>query len=595
MAGNDTYEVGVSLLLHSNYEGVIGQLLGRMADVGTEVDRTGVRFERFRNIAIAAFAIDGIRLMISALDGLADRAGSVADAMARIQIGGVGDPKQLASLRARAFEVATMVPGRDVENIISDERALRTILGENSSLLDPLADPKKYLPQVEQAAVVLAQTQGFKGDTNRAMQTLLKALELRGGIIDPDTGRISGEQFKAELTELMKTLVAGNGLIDPKDLLNVMRQAGPMARMNDASTFYDYMLALIHDLGGQRAGTGLTAAGRQIFGGRMSLAFADEMARLGLIPENSYTTTVHKNGEVVRKRDNDSYESAGAGYIELQPASRDILAKGLEGGLFNWTENVLRPAMIAHGYVTATQQNQELYRIASSETFRRILSVYLGQPEQVRRDAEIRHSALSPEEALKVLRENSLSYNEAAAGSAGHNLLAAAGNSVLPIKLWLLKFFADAFTKDRLAFETGHFEIGKGGGSLSDWLADAFYKNYQKDHKALSNTGALGTPKTPETPGTHSKSLMEIFYNDYFAGQYRLSATGALGAPSREAAVPKLSDMHFNLKGEVMLDGKAVGQFVAGSIASGLNRPGTGSSTFDLRASPFAAANGVTH
>jgi hypothetical protein len=593
MAGGDAYEVSCSLLLHSNYEGVLGQLLGRLADVGTAVDRTGTRFTQFRNIAVAAFAVDGIRTMISALDGLADRAGSVADAMARIQIGGVNDPKQLAALRDRAFEVARMVPGRDVENVIADERALRTILGENKSLLDPLADPKKYLPAVEQAAVVLAQTQGFKGDTDRAMQTLLKALELRGGIIDPESGHISGEQFKTELSELMKTLVAGNGLIDPKDLLNVMRQAGPMARMGDASTFYDYMLALIHDLGGQRAGTGLTAAGRQIFGGRMSLAFADEMARLGLIPENSYTTTTLKNGEVRRKRDSDSYESAGAGYVELQPDTRDMLAKGLEGGLFNWVQNTLRPAMESHGYLTPTQQNQELYRIASSETFRRILSVYLGQPEQVLRDADIRHSALTPDQAISVLRENSLSYNESAASSAGHNLLAIAGGQtgLLGIKMKLLQFFTDAFNKDIDALQNGHFELQGSPSSLSVMLGRMLLKNYEQDHISLKSTGSLGKPGAPN-PNT--KSLLDLLYENYMRDHHALEGAGSLN-DSRPSAVPKLSDMQFNLKGDVIIDGKVMGQFIAGSIAAGMNRPGIASSTFDLRATPFAASNGVTY
>jgi hypothetical protein len=142
------------------------------------------------------------------------------------------------------------------------------------------------------------------GNPTDAIQTLVKTAELRGDGINPITGNIDPDRLASAVHQEVATIVAGCGLIKPGDLLQLVQQARPAARMYaDAATFWQNMTTPLMDMGGRRSGTADTAFARQLFGGKMSLASADQMSNDGLLNKGMYrragTGVVIDDGAVV--------------------------------------------------------------------------------------------------------------------------------------------------------------------------------------------------------------------------------------------------------------------------------------------------------
>lgn len=346
-------------------------------------------------------AVQVVDMVVSGIGHLIDKAKGLNDAVAVLQMRGA-TPQQTDQLRALAFDIAGKIPGRGLDQIMTDAANLRAVLGVKEGSADPLADVKTMLPTMERIAAALHATTGV--DNENAMHMLLRAVELRGGLIDEKTHRISESKFGTELETIYKVLTSGGGMITPNDMLNLMQQAGPMARMMDAKQFYSMMMTAVLDMKGNRAGTALTAVGRQLFGGRMSLAFAKEMEAIGLVDKNAF-------------------HSAGAGYVTMDPKASADLTKTLQGGLFNWVNTVLRGKLEEHGYDTVEKQNKELYRLFSTETARRLIALFLQNTDQVLRDQKLIQSTPGSKEALEIATRKDIGYNLDAMETSFGNML----------------------------------------------------------------------------------------------------------------------------------------------------------------------------
>jgi hypothetical protein len=347
-------------------------------------------------VQVVDMVVNGIGRLINSAKGLND-AVTILE-----QRGFSGD--QVGELETQAYQIALATPGRNVAAILRDAGALRGVLGQQEGAQDPIGDVRATLPQVERTAAAISSIMP-SASTDQAMHILMKAIELRGGLIDEKTHKIDPAKFSRELESIYKVIVAGGGMISPNDMLNVMQQAGPMARMMEADEFYKMMMAAIMDMKGNRAGTALSAAGRQMFGGVMSKKTAHEMEALGLLPP-------------------DSAVSEGMG-VKLTPEARAMLDKEMSGGLLAFVSNYLRPALESHGYTTVAQQNAELYRVGSTETFRRLLALYLQNQDQVERDAHLLTQVPSVEKALQIARDKSIGFNMDAATTSISNFFQA--------------------------------------------------------------------------------------------------------------------------------------------------------------------------
>jgi len=247
------------------------------------------------------------------------------------------------------------------------------VLRELSGVTATSDDARAILQDTLKAGVVVSNLIG--GNPEDYIQTLVKTAELRGDGVDPKTGKIDPDRLIAGVKSEVATLVAAGGLIKPGDLMMMVQQAGPMARMDsDPNKFWQSMITAMMDMTGRRAGTADTALGRQLLGEKMGLSTAMQMEADGLFKAGS----VHKAGTGVKIDD--------GGLV-----GEDIL-KG-PGGMQAWMEGVLIPQFKAHGITDQAAQMQELYKVFGTETARRMAALFITSQAQIAKDAGLQDAA----------------------------------------------------------------------------------------------------------------------------------------------------------------------------------------------------------
>lgn len=324
----------------------------------------------FRGGIVYEMTVGIVRDLLGVLNAPFEHYEKLNTEQTQMRTAGVGGA-DIASLEELIWKIAKVVPTARVEKIAANSMALRGSLGEETGA-DKFAAIKTILPSVEKAAAVLRGATGE--DSPEALARLYKTVELRGDVTDPKTHEISPERFAKGLDAALDILSLGKGIIKTNDLFNAAKQGGPALRsIEDPYAGWASVMTPMFELGGARTGTGLTAAFRALLGGSMARHFADEMKDLGFIKPGSLykqlMPAAGRNGAVVYDKD----------FL----VDEDVLMKG---GLQAWLADVAQKNLAAKGITDAPSINKELYRVANTETFRRIASIYLTQGAQVQRD-----------------------------------------------------------------------------------------------------------------------------------------------------------------------------------------------------------------
>lgn len=358
------------------------------------------------------------------------------------------DSTAVSSTTAAAQAATLQIIGTTIaENIAG----MREMVGVTNTLAEA---QKLYVPTMRGAKVLEALT-GAAAEKN--IQVLAKAVEQLGGGTDPKTGEVDPERFERYMREAVKTIIASGGLIDANALLGFAKQAGPMARMttDPAALFQSYMTAIM-DMGGYRAGTALTAAGRQLLGGKMGLSTAQEMSRMGLLEDGKW-------------------RKAGTG-VQVDPGGLvgEDLLKGDNASVAKWFESVFKPALAAHGMKTSSEMNQELYKVLGTETMRRIAGLFLSNEGQINRDANLQKGAADVNSAYDNLKGGDYEANVKNVKDAWENLMQAFGSPMVAPAIQAMQSVADALNSlagGALAHPDAMRRIGEGLAALAAGLA----------------------------------------------------------------------------------------------------------------------------
>jgi len=524
----------------------------------------------------------GVKLMI--LRGIWDEAVNIVTApfkesvkadteMMRLRLLGVDEADRM-EVQNLAHQVADELP-RTYDETLSDFRHLRAAFGEDGS-----ANPNKAalyaLPKMERAAVVLANT--THEPVNDALMRIYKTAELGGDLTDPDTHDINPARFEAGVDAAVRALEAAQGMVGTRDLYNMAKQAGPALRMiTDPEARYASILAPLIDLGGARTGTGLTAGMRQFMGGSMARHFAEEMQDLGLIkpgnPWRELMPPLGRNGPIILDKD------------AVQDGALDMIQKE---GFFAWSQKALKADLEAKGITSAPDINRETYRLFSTETFRRIMSLYTTQAQQVVRDAALMKKIPHIDEQIELLKKDSLAMDAESFNAAYSNMLSRLGANLKPV------------ARAALAAGTWMFKPANGpdGGS---GIIDTAREAYWGGDAATIAVGAgahgghplyrQGAPPNllhfkdqykpemePERQG--SNAPMPGANGSWLAELTKSITESLIGVAHAETGRP------ITMTGTVMLDGRAVGQFMGSAAARANDLPGNGPSGPDPRAAP---------
>ena len=397
---------------------------------------------------------------------------------------------------------------------------------------------------------------------------IYKTAELGGDLTDPNSHEINPARFEAGVDAAVRALEAAQGIVGTRDLYNMAKQAGPALRMiTDPEARYASILAPLIDLGGARTGTGLTAGMRQFMGGSMARHFAEEMQDLGLIKEGNpwkeLMPPLGRNGPIILDKD-----------AVVDGALETIKQKGF----FAWSQEALKDDLARKGITSAPDINQETYRLFSTETFRRIMSLYTTQAQQVVHDAALMKKIPHIDEQIELLKKDSLAMDAETFNSAYSNMLSRLGAHLKPA----------AGTR----VEGGNLDV-QAGGRPGHGVGDHRHRprsllgRERGDHRhrgrsAWRTPAATGrvrrrtccTSRISTIP-TWSRSnillplrRLEGQQASWFADLTKSITESLTGVAHAEGARP------ITLTGTMMLDGRAMGEFIGSRGGQGQRSAG---------------------
>ena len=471
-------------------------------------------------VQVASMTVHGVQHMIVDNSGVAEK---------EFQLHAAGiSPAEIEWSRNKATEIATSgkYPGVEISEIMDIFRSLRSVFGENTKIADPLQAAKDNLEKAVEVTTALKSTIGSVGESD--LHTLFRTVEMRAHLSGED-GTVDPAKFNTEMDETYKTLEAAAKMLTPRDLFNLVRQAGPMARFfENPAQFWDQVMGAALEMKGERTGTSIAAVGRQFLGDIMTKQRADELKGLGLLDEGDY-------------------KAIRGGSPQFSDAGQKKLEGYLSGGFFNFFE-IIKTAMASHGKTSNEDQMSEIYRIFGTDTVRRIAAIFTQDSGRLQKEAALREQTPGPGAAVDMARNESVKTSVQGVDVAIKNLFATLENAGKGPLIGTLNALSSAIN-----FLTSTARVNDGGGVSG--IIDSFRHLFGGDDM-----------------------------QEYFKKKYLHNESYAPGGKSDGAV---------QLRGDINFDGRKMGSYVANAVADGLNRPSRGGAMPDLRASPYPAASGA--
>lgn len=381
----EVYKIGVEIALAGTIMQGLEAISAKLLGINTKVKDIEGGFARWGLAIGGAAAIFTGGAMAEGIKKVVDAGGELVKQQALLKNMGFSGSDVNAATNAAQLATQRVIGTTIAENV----KGIRELTGVMPNLQEAMA----AYPEVARVAKVLESMKGIPAD--QSLQTLAKAVELRGGGINPETGQLDPQRYIREVEAAGRAVIASGGLVDQKQLLNFMQTAGPMARMvTDPDKFYGSFITAMMDMGGFRSGTALTAVGRQLLGGKMTKPTADEMQEMGLLKEGMWK----KSGTGV--------------FVEKGGLVGEDILKDVHRGVGEWMKQVLIPSFTSHGITAPADVQQELYRIFGTETGRRMAGLYIQNSAQIDRDKALYNQALG----------TGGSYGNVAGGDLGANV-----------------------------------------------------------------------------------------------------------------------------------------------------------------------------
>lgn len=407
----DVYKIGVEIALTGTIIQGLEVVAAKLVGINTKVKDVEGGLSRWGTAVGGAAALIGAGALAAGLEKAVSAGGELVKQQALLRNMGVSWAEVVDTTNKAQLATHQVIGTTIAENV----KGMRELLG----VMPSLEEAQAKFPAVMQAAKVLESLTGSSADST--MQTLAKAIELRGGGIDPKTGKLDPDRLQREAEAATKAIIASGGMVNAQSLLQMMQQAGPMARMvTDADTFYKGIITAMMDMGGFRAGTALTAVGRQLLGGKMTKPTAEEMEAMGLLVPGMW----HKSGTGV--------------FVDKGGLVGEDILKDPQRGIAAWMSSVLLPAFSQHGVTGAADVQQELYRVFGTETGRRMAGLFIQNQSQIERDAKLYDQALGGE-AYGNIAKGDLTANTKNFADAWQNLMQALGSPMVPTAIQALQ------------------------------------------------------------------------------------------------------------------------------------------------------------
>ncbi len=359
----EAYKIGIAISMTNGVSAVLGVIARDMMGLHVKAEQLQGSFNKVKLAAMGAAGVMVGAAVFRGMGVLVEHGAKLVEQQAELRRLGVTN-QEVAEATAASWKAAGDVLGSSVVRNLQ-------LLREAKGAFGTVAEARLLLPDLARADVLM-------GHNDRGLQMVMKSIEMRGDVRYKPDGELDAEYARKGLNAAIKFFTASGGQVDAQQLKGLITMAGPMAKMMDADAFYRTMLTATEELG-QKAGTALSAAGRALYGGIMPQRNSDELVRLGLMDPSKIEVGRGGNVRIA--------QGALTGFDTLNGP----------GGLPEWVDKIARPAF-HRDYLTQQQRTpglqesqydqQELYRALPTETFRRLMGIFLQQAGSVTKGAQ---------------------------------------------------------------------------------------------------------------------------------------------------------------------------------------------------------------
>lgn len=271
-------------------------------------------------------------------------------------------------------------------------------------------------------------------DNARKFMDMMKVVEMRGGANNK-------EDFVRNANKIQQVITATGGRVGAADWMRVIQRGKLAAKGFDEKEFFYRLEPLVHEMGGDAVGTGLTAAYQNLYQGRTTKRAAQNLDKLGLIGD--YSKVSHdKVGQT-------AHLNPGA----LKGA--DIFRRSQ----FEWMEKVLIPALRDKGIESEQDTIDAIGSIFSNTNGGALMATMYQQRAMIQKGYELNAHAANITE-LKKLGMDSSGGKEVALKKRRDDLYMRMGDAVMPGYVKLLEVLTSVVEKVS-AFAAEHTVLTK--------------------------------------------------------------------------------------------------------------------------------------
>lgn len=206
------------------------------------------------------------------------------------------------------------------------------------------------------------------GENEAKFMDMLKVIELRGGTK-------SQADFEKQANMVQKVISATGGRVGPEEWRNMISTGGLAAKGTRDDAFYYQMEPLVQEMGGDKVGTGMSAAYSSLYQGRTTKRAAMNLEKLGLIGDHSKV----KNDKVGQVSHIDPGALKGS----------DLFRQSQ----YEWMKQVLLPTLAKKGLTSKDQVLDAIGSIFSNKKGGDLFGAMYLQMQQIDKSEKVNRGA----------------------------------------------------------------------------------------------------------------------------------------------------------------------------------------------------------
>jgi len=371
------YRVGIEIALMGTVQAQLAAFASRMLGLQTTAGAVTAEFGRWQTAIRSVGAILAGSTMIGAMKVLVEHGAALNHEFELMKISGM-DMGEIMAANAKAAEVSSKILTTTESENRRHIRELRGAFGDTESAM-------KYLEPVVRAQAVINAVTGKQGDQ---IWEGVKGLEMKGVTMHPG-------EFEQFLSDMTAAVVMFGGKINFSDFFQAFKYGRTATYGWNEEFTTKYLPTLMQEFksssggGGGVGGPGnaLMSMYQTLVSGVIAKTAAEEFQRLGLLTDREYRP---QRGSILGKVS--PYGITGTAEFMKNP--------------YQWTQEVLLPALVAHGFTTREEQTGEIARLFRARTAGAIATVMTTQGSRMEKDAALNRAVWADALAYGELAAN---------------------------------------------------------------------------------------------------------------------------------------------------------------------------------------------